>query len=92
MEEICKEKLISPEQVENMKKMMEPIKLNYETLSYFMFLLNKPAKKKKISTYENQNKKVLEASNNRKAQNIIEENQTALKEMQNFKEEVKNYD
>ena len=92
MEDLCKEKMVSPEQIENMKKMVEPIKLNYETLSYFMFLLNRPAKKKKIPTYEKQNKKILEASNNRKSQDIINENQEALNNIKNLKEEVKNYD
>lgn len=88
-EELLKENSVAPEVVENMKQMIEPIKLNYETLSYFMFLLNKPAKKDKQERYEGQNKKLIKASGNRTAQNVIDENKTALNSLKSIKEGLK---
>lgn len=88
-EELLKERSIAPEVVENMKCMIEPIKLNYETLSYFMFLLNKPAKKNKQERYESQNKKLIKASGNRTAQDVIDENKTALNSLKSIKEDLK---
>ena len=56
MEKECAEGLVSPDRVEQLKKMLEPIKLNYGRLSYVMFLLNKPNKKEKQKWYAKQNK------------------------------------
>ena len=88
-EELLKESSVAPEVVETMKKMVEPIKLNYETLSYFMYLLNKPAKKSKQERYAGQNKKLIKASGNRTAQNVVDENKTALNSLKTIKEDLK---
>ena len=90
MEQLCKEKVVAPEQLEQMKLMVEPIKLNYETLSYFMFLLNKPCKKSKLPRYETQNKKLGKESKNRKASDLLEENQKALDGLKELREEISN--
>lgn len=90
MEELCKEKVVAPEMVENMKQMILPIKTNYETLSYFMFLLNKPAKKDKQERYINQNKKLIEASKGRTKEDILKEDKETLKNLHNLNEEVRN--
>lgn len=47
MEEECNNGLVAPEKVEQLKKMLEPIKMNCHRISYIMFLLNKPNKKEK---------------------------------------------
>lgn len=47
MEKMAETNQMSPEQVEQMKKIIAPVKQNYETLSYFMYLLNQPNKKSK---------------------------------------------
>lgn len=57
MEEECNNGLVSPERVEQLKKMLEPIKTNYARISYIMFLLNMPNKKEKQRWYAKQNSK-----------------------------------
>lgn len=87
-ENLLKENSVAPEVVENLKQMVAPIKLNYETLSYFMFLLNKPAKKAKQERYQSQNKKLVEASGNRTAQNVLNENRAALNSLESIKRDL----
>ena len=43
--------MISPEIVENAQKMFSVVEDNYKKLSYMVFLLNKPVKKKKFDAY-----------------------------------------
>ena len=88
-EELLLDNSVTPEVVENLKQMVAPIKLNYETLSYFMYLLNKPAKKEKQERYKGQNKKLLKESGSRTAQDISAENEAALKSMRAIKEEIR---
>ena len=90
MEELLKENAVSPEMVDNMKQMVLPIKMNYETLSYFMFLLNKPAKKDKQERYANQNKKLIKESGNHTKENIINENKHSLSSLREIKGEIQN--
>lgn len=87
-ENLLKERAVAPEVVDNIKQMVEPIKLNYETLSYFMFLLNKPAKKDKQKRYASQNKKLISASGDRTAEKVIKENKTALAGLKKVKEDL----
>ena len=54
------EGLLSPERFEQYKRNIEPIKANYERLSYIIYLLNKPQRKSKTKSYERQHKKELE--------------------------------
>ena len=44
MEKEAMEGLISPQQLEQTKESIEPVKNNYMTWSYVMYLLNKPSK------------------------------------------------
>ena len=79
MEEECTKGLVSPDRVDQLKKMIEPIKLNYGRLSYIMFLLNEPNKKEKQKWYfkENKNKKFpVEYT----AEGVKQENKDALDE------------
>lgn len=57
MESECNNGLVSPDRVEQLKKMLEPIKINYQRISYIMYLLDKPNKKEKKRWYEKQNSK-----------------------------------
>lgn len=52
MEEECSNGLIHPDKIEQMKQIIIPLRDNYMTLSWIMFLLNKPAKKQKQKKYE----------------------------------------
>ena len=76
MEEEYNRKLVSPETLENLKKQIQPIKNNYETISYIMYLLNMPAKKGKKKRYEGQNKKLL--SHSKSLQEVRKENKNIL--------------
>ena len=90
MEELLKENEVTPEMVENMKQMVLPIKMNYEALSYFMFLLNKPAKKNKQEKYANQNKRLIKESGNHTKEDIINENENSLSSLRSMKGEIQN--
>lgn len=56
------EGLVSDDQLENLKKTIEPIKNNFARVQYIMYLLDQPNKKEKQKKYEIQNKKILENS------------------------------
>lgn len=71
-----------------MKLIIAPVKQNYETLSYFMYLLNQPNKKSKQLTYKKQNKKLVEASGKRTQADIIIENKKSLSDLKDFKEDI----
>lgn len=72
MEEELQNNLVSPDRVEQLKRMIEPIKQNYERISYIIFLLDMPNRKEKQDRYKSQQrKKVYEGSdlNSIKAEN-----------------------
>lgn len=50
----AEEGLIDPDVLEEVKKLLEPLKINYERWTYIMFLLHKPNRDKKSSKYERQ--------------------------------------
>ena len=52
LEEECNKGLVDPDKLENMKELVKPLKENYLTLSWVMYLLNQPNKAKKKRTYE----------------------------------------
>ena len=56
MEKECEQGIISPDRVDQLKRMIEPIKINYNRISYIMFLLNMPQRDKKKAKYIKQNK------------------------------------
>lgn len=51
--------LVEPEFLERLQEQIKPLKDNYLTLSYIMFLLNQPNRDSKVKKYEQQNKKLL---------------------------------
>lgn len=76
LEEEYNNNLVSPEALENLKKQIEPIKTNFRTISYIIYLLNKPVKKEKQGRYQKQNKKLLE--NSRTLEEVRKENKTII--------------
>ena len=81
-EEECAKGLVEPERLEKIKENIQPILDNYQTLSYIMFLLNKPVKKSKQYKYTSQNKKLLNSIDKKFTQTgIIEENNQALEQL-----------
>lgn len=77
LEEEYNNNLVSPESLENLKKQIEPIKTNFRTISYIIYLLNQPTKKAKQGRYRNQNKALLQ--NSRSLEEVREENKTIIK-------------
>ena len=51
-EELCESGQVPPEQIENAKKFIEPLKDNWMKLNYIIWLLNKPNKKERQKDYE----------------------------------------
>lgn len=58
-EEEAHKGLFPPERIDEIKKTIEPMKNNYEQISYIMYLFNKPTRKSKETSYERRNKKLL---------------------------------
>lgn len=80
LEKEAAEGLIEPERVDRLKEQVEPIKNNYERLSYIMFLLHQPERKSKHKKYQEQNKKLLNSLDKKNSlESVIEENNEALK-------------
>ena len=77
--------LLSPEDMEKFQNTVAPIKNNYETLKWIMFLLNKPVRKSKYAGYVNRNKKFLEqADKARSMEGVIGENNKQLEILKNI--------
>lgn len=81
LKEIEKEDLPSEETVEALKKLIEPLKNNYLTLSYVKFLLDKPVRKEKSNWYVKNNKRLLESVGNRTKECVVNENDNIIKQM-----------
>ena len=62
MEEEASKGLLDPDKLVQMKEYIEPIKINWQRISYIMYLLNMPAKKSKQERYKNQNKKLIHSN------------------------------
>ena len=77
--------LVSPDTLEQMKKIVEPIVVNYNMWNYVRFLLNKPNKKEKEAKYIRQTKKLQE--NMKTFNDVIEENNQVLSELKEFTDE-----
>lgn len=60
-EEAVSKEIFPPERLEEYKKSIEPFKVNYERLTYIIYLLNQPVRKDKIAGYERRNKKLLKS-------------------------------
>lgn len=87
MEKEYNENLVSPEQYKQMQRTIEPLKNNYMTLSWIMYLLNQPTKKEKIEKYNNQNKKKIEKLDKTKSKTcIINQNNSILDKLKSNKD------
>lgn len=71
--------LMEPERLDKIKESIQPLINNYQTLSWIMFLLNKPVKKCKHSKYANQNSKLLKSLDSRfNKDGILKQNNSVL--------------
>lgn len=74
--------LMEPERLDTIKETIKPLMNNYQTLSYVMFLLNKPVRKEKHKRYEQQNKKLLSTIDKQFTKDgIIQQNNNVLDEL-----------
>ena len=53
-EDLAMNEMFDPERLEQIKESIQPLLRNYETLSYIMYLLNKPNRGSKAKKYEKQ--------------------------------------
>lgn len=90
IEEAAKIHQVSPEQVENMRQLIAPVKLNYETISYYMYLLNMPNKKEKQSGYQKRMKSLVDCADSRTREGVLKENSAALRSLREIREELQN--
>lgn len=84
MESYFSEGMVSPEMLENMKKLIQPIKENYERISWIMYLLNKPSDKKtkkKKDKYNKEATKKYKLKENANPKTIVENNKEYFNKM-----------
>ena len=79
MEEEASKGLLDPDKLIQMKSYIEPIKINYQRISYIMYLLNKPVKKSKEKKYQNQSKKYIYSNSTLK--DVHEENAMVINQI-----------
>lgn len=80
LEKEAAEGIIEPERVDRLKEQIAPIKQNYERWSYMMFLLNEPNRKQKKANYARRSTKILrELDSSNSLENVLAENEEALK-------------
>lgn len=80
-EELCNQGMVPPEQIENAKKFIEPLKDNWMKLNHIIWLLNKPNKKSKQKSYV---KRVPDNDSIKKAA-VIEQNQKCIDNLNKLK-------
>ena len=72
--------LVEPERIENLKKMIEPLKNNYMTLSWIMYLLNQPQRDSKERPYQKRTKKFTESLDKKfNKDGILKQNEEVIK-------------
>ena len=73
------------ENIKQLKATAEKVEENYRRISYIMFLLDMPNRKKKRDRYKNQNKKLLNKIPNKDTlEGIQEENNKNLNELKTY--------
>ena len=78
-EDECNRGLVEPEIFDNYKKIIEPLKNNYMTWSYVMYLLNLPNRERKVKVVKRrENKKLIPTCSS------IEENNKILDELKSL--------
>ena len=82
MEEEVNKGMLDPDKLEQLKKTIEPMKINWQRISYIMFLLNKPTRKQKVNKYEKQNIKMFHDNSTLNA--VHEENMNCLNQIKNI--------
>lgn len=83
-EELALKEMFDPERLEQIKETIQPMLRNYETLSYIMYLLNKPNRESKADKYERQHKKdIRKISPSATMDGVISTNNSVLEKLKN---------
>lgn len=78
-EKECEQGLIEPERLDKIKENIQPLKNNYMTLSYIMYLLNQPVRKSKKKAYERRSDALLKfIDNNCTKDGVLKQNKKVL--------------
>lgn len=86
MEDAFNQNMVSEEQLNQVKKMIEPIKQNYMTLSWIIYLLNQPTRKEKEKGYERRMKKFTsQLDSNRNMSGVLKENKETIFTLKNYR-------
>lgn len=72
---------ISDEKYNELLAQIDIVKVNYERISYIVFLLNAPARDSKKNNYMKQNKKLSRGLANSSLDKVLNENADALKKI-----------
>ena len=72
------EGMVAPERLEQLVDTIEPIRLNYQTLSYIKYLLDMPNKKSKKPKYKQVNDKLLKIAGSRDGEKLLKKNADIL--------------
>ena len=79
-------KMYSPEQFENLNKMIQPVLTTHQIMAYVMYLLNMPARPAKKSNYEKRTKKLIKNVDTKYSpENIIKENEEIIEKVKSEK-------
>ena len=82
MQDLVDQGMVSPERIENLEKMIQPVKDNYMTVSYIKFLLSKPNRKEKQARHEKQMQKFLNTIDKSKTKDsILKQNKEIIDSM-----------
>lgn len=90
-EELAMNNMFEPERLDAIMQTIQPLMRNYEMISYVMFLLNKPNKKKKHKKYENMMRsKVNSIPKECTKDGVKETNSGVIRELNEQKNKLKN--
>lgn len=74
--------LVEPERLDTLKALIEPIKNNYMTISWIMYLLNMPNRDSKKRAYEKRSEKFIKNLDpNFNEEGIIKENESYIEKL-----------
>lgn len=88
--EELKEKRVTQEHYDKVRKQYDIIECNYERLAYIMMLLNQPKKKKGKERDAREHKKLYDRLKFASKEAILDENKNALIELEQLVEDFKN--
>lgn len=81
-EKEVEKKLIEPERLDKIKESIQPLMNNYQTLSYIMYLLQKPNKIDNQKVYDKRKQKFLSTINEKfTEEGLLKENKEVIKNL-----------